>query len=447
MPPTLALVLCTAFVLFMLRVDRKQSPEVSFAFWIPTIWFLVLSSKPVAIWFQSTGATIEEGNPLDRVFLIVMFFIGLIILVKRKFSWVNIIKENIWLLLLLSYMLLSCLLADTPFISFKRWSRQLIAVVMMFVIASEPQPWKSLESLLRRTIYILIPFSYILIHYFPKYGRLYVHHSGDLMWTGAAMHKNTLTQLCVTAIFFLIWTFIRRQQGSIIPVFRYQTYLEVFILILALMMMGGPYHSFMYSATASAAGIIGIGMLAALFWYKKRGAIPGSAILTTLTVFIIAYGTVTPMLGKLTLVDISSMVGREETLTGRTEVWNRLVPVAMNRPILGHGFNSFWTTGSRDEFNMTGAHNGFLDIILSLGLVGLGLYTIFFVSNIRKAQRVLTQNFDWGVFWICTLLMGLLSNITESIFISFTSDKMIIIICLSFLSTAGYFSGNRQDNL
>jgi hypothetical protein len=32
MPPQVALLLCTVFVLLLLRIDRKQNPEVSFAF-------------------------------------------------------------------------------------------------------------------------------------------------------------------------------------------------------------------------------------------------------------------------------------------------------------------------------------------------------------------------------------------------------------------------------
>ena len=79
MPPLLALCICTVFVLFMLRLDRKQSPEVSFALWIPTFWILLTFSKPLSIWFQSGGATIEEGSPLDRVFLTALVFLGIII--------------------------------------------------------------------------------------------------------------------------------------------------------------------------------------------------------------------------------------------------------------------------------------------------------------------------------------------------------------------------------
>lgn len=435
MPSSIALLICSIFVLYMLTLDHKQSSEVSLAFWIPTIWFLILSSKPVGIWFQTSGATMEEGSPLDRLFLTVTLLLGLIILAKRAFRCLNMIMDNVWLMVLLGYMLFSCLWADAPFISFKRWTRELIAVVMAFVIVSEPMPWKALESLLRRTIYILIPFSYVLIHYFSEYGRMYVHHDGDLMWIGVSTHKNSLAQLCLASVFFLVWTFIRRRLGSAPPAARYQTYLEVFIIILAVIMMGGPYHSFAYSATATTAGIIGLVMLVGLFWYKQRGVIPGSAILAILIVLIIFYGTITPMLGKLSLFDISSMTGREENLTGRADVWRAVVPLAMSRPILGHGFDGFWTTSSREDFDITGAHNGFLDIILSSGFAGLGLYTIFLISNILKAQSVLTHHFDWGVFWICSLVMALLSNITESSFTTFASRIMVLILCLSFLST------------
>lgn len=432
--PTLAFIICTIFVLYMLRLDRKQSPGVSFAFWIPTIWFLVISSKPLSIWFQTGGATIEEGNPLDRIFLTIVLCLGLIILVKRKFNWSNLIKDNIWLFLLLGFMLFSCIWADAPFISFKRWIRGLIAIIMVAVIASEQSPLKAIESLFRRSVYILIPFSYICINYFPEYGRIYVHHSGDLMWTGLAMHKNTLTQLCVFAVFFLIWTFIRRREGQSIAASRCQTYLEVLILLLALYLMGGPYHMPTYSATATSALIIGISILFFFRWKKKWGGIPGTFILMILVAVIIIYGTVTPFIGKLSIWDVSSLVGREDNLTGRADVWRQLIPVAMQQPLLGYGFAGFWTTNAREEFDISGSHNGYLDLILELGFIGLLLYTLFIISNIRKAQRVLVNNFDWGVFWVCSLVIALVSNITEALFSTFESRMMVVIICLTFSS-------------
>ena len=75
------------------------------------------------------------------------------------------------------------------------------------------------------------------------------------------------------------------------------------------------------------------------------------------------YGTVTPFIGKLSLVDISSTFGRDETLTGRSEIWATLVPFAMKRPILGHGFGGFWTDARREIIAASHGHNGYLDAV------------------------------------------------------------------------------------
>jgi len=382
----------------------------------------------------------EEGSPLDRAFLIILLCLGLIILAKRKFSWSNAIKENIWLMVLIGYMLVSCLWSDIPFLSLKRWSRQVIAVVMAFILLTETDPRKALKSLFRRIIYILIPFSYILTHYFAEYGRAYVHHSGDLMWTGVTSHKNQLCQLCLLSAFFIIWSFIRRRQERDIPSVRYQTYLEVFILILAFSLMGGPEHSFVYSATSTSAFAAGLSALILLSWKKKSGAILGQKVLLALIVFIFIYGTVTPMLGRLSVIDFSSTLGREKTLKGRTSVWGQLVPVAMSRPILGHGFGGFWNTEARELYDISDSHNGYLGVLLEIGFVGLLLYAIFFLSSFRKAQRVMAQDFDWGALWICFLLMAVTHNIAESSL----NTLMTILMSVILLLTVSYKQGTSN---
>ena len=388
----------------------------------------------------------ESGSPMDRAFLSGILCLGLLILAKRQFNWSNAIKENIWLMLLLGYMLISIFWSDMPFISFKRWIRQLIAVVMAFMVATEPEPRQALQSVFRRTIYVLIPFSYILIHYFPEYGRMYGHWSGALSWTGAAMQKNGLGRLCLFAAFFLIWTFIRKWQGRDIPAVRYQTYIEAFILILTFWLLGGPQHSFSYSATTNIAFIVGLSALIGLFWMKRRGTVLGPKTLIVIIAFIIVYGTVTPRIGGLSLLDVSSTFGRNETLTGRTVIWSRLVPLAMARPLLGYGFGGFWTTKMR-ELTSSHAHNGYLDVVLNLGFFGLLLFAIFLLSCSRKAQRVMTQDFDWGALLICFLLMLVVHNITETSMAAFTSHLMVVplFLAVSFGKTGSHNPGVSRE--
>ena len=142
MSPTGALVLCTGFVLFLLRLERKQAVGVSPALWIPTIWMLYAASKPLASWFagsaQIAGGEIDSGSPLDRNFLTVLLVLGLLVLARRRFAWFCVIKEHGWLMLLLGFMLLSVLWSDIPYVSFKRWIRDFQVVIMGLLVLSEP---------------------------------------------------------------------------------------------------------------------------------------------------------------------------------------------------------------------------------------------------------------------------------------------------------------------
>lgn len=393
-------------------------------------------SKPLGIWLGAGAETIEEGSKVDAAFLLALFCSGVIVLLKRRYSWSKALRENPWLTALIGYMLISCLWsASDLFVSFKRWSRELIAIVMSFVVASEPHPRKALETLFRRTVYMLVPLSLILINYFPQYGRMYVHQSGDLMWIGAAMHKNQLAQLSIFAMLFLTWMFIGEREVQDTTRFNFKIYISVFIMFIALWIVGGPEHRPTYSATATVAFLVGLATFIGLLWYKKQGSIPGRQILSAVVVIIIIYGTVTPMIGRLSLIDISSTLGREQSLTGRADVWRQVVPVAMQRPILGHGFGGFWTTSARGQFEISDSHNGYLGLILELGFFGLALYVMFILSSLRKAHRVLTQDFDWGALWIGYLVMGLLINTTECSFSSLTSRIMAVILFLTVTST------------
>ena len=434
MPPIVALTLCTIFVLFILRLERKQYPDASLSLWVPTIWLLLVTSKPLAIWFGRGGTSMVEGSALDRTVLSILFALGLLIIIKRNFNWGSALKQNPWVMLLIGFMLVSVLWSDIPYTSFKRWIRQLIAVVMVFLVASERDPRQALQSLFRRTIYILIPFSLLLIKYYPYYGVEYGRWSGGLMWVGVTTQKNGLALLCLFALFYLVWTLFRRLQGRDVSVVRYQTYIEIFILLLAIWLFTGPQHTITCSATSTVALIIGLVLLTGLLWLKKHNIIISANAFTILIAAIIVYGTVTPFVGELMFYDPSAALDREETLTGRVDIWTNLLPYALQKPILGNGFGGFWTDAMRRVATSSNAHNGYLDTILNTGFAGLIFWSMFLISNCRKAQRLMTQDFYWGILWFCFLLMAVVHNIAESSVISFTGLLPAILLFMVITS-------------
>jgi O-antigen ligase len=286
-----------------------------------------------------------------------------------------------------------------PYISFKRWLREIIAVIMALIVATEPDVRHALQSLFRRTIYILIPFSYILIHYFPQYGREYGRWSGVLMWTGVASQKNGLAMLCLFSTFFLIFTLLRRWQGRNKPIVYYQTIVEVFILFLTIWLFLGPQQTLTYSATSFVALAAGLTYLLGLLWLKKVGILISSNMLTIIILMIIVYGTVTPFIGKLSIIDLSSALNRSETLTNRTDIWAYLIPYAMKNPIVGYGFGGFWKDSIR-EATSSHAHNGYLDIILNIGFTGFIFFFFILYKLLPQVQKTLLHDFYWGIFGI-----------------------------------------------
>ncbi|MCG6538301.1 MAG: O-antigen ligase family protein, partial [Syntrophales bacterium LBB04] len=213
-------------------------------------------------------------------------------------------------------------------------------------------------------------------------------------------------------------------------------YFEAFILLMAFWVMGGPYHSLTYSATATIGLFIGLSVFGCLYRKSKRGAVAYSGALSAFILSMIIYGIITPMVGKLSIIDVASTVGRQDNLTGRSDVWQQLVPAAMTRPALGSGYGGFWTTRAREIYDIPTAHNGYLENILELGFVGLLLFSTFLLSNGRKAQRMMIQDFYWGALWICYLIMAIANNITESTLNSIASRMMATILFFAISSMA-----------
>jgi len=395
---------------------------------------LSIICKPLGIWFDSGGG-LEAGSAMDRNLLTALGVIGLFMLMKRRFNWSRAINENIFLIILIGYMLISIFWSDIPFISFKRWTRELIAVIIAFLITTERSPNQSVETIFRRIIYICVPYSLMLIKYFPEYGRMYARWSGGVMWIGVTVHKNALGLLCVISVFFLIWTFVKRRQKHCTPVGKVHLLGEVLVLIIALWLLwaGGEGKT---SATANAALAVGLVTFVVLLLLKKWRIQIRANIFLPIIAFCIIFGTTTVFVGGSNVGFFSSVLGRDSTLTGRTLTWAELVPVVMKQPIFGIGVGSFWTTSTREFYRMSHAHNGYLEILLELGFIGLFLFSMFLLSSCRKAHKVLAYDYYWGSLFVCFLIMLVLHNIAESSINNLTSTIMAVILFMSVSSKA-----------
>ncbi len=434
MPPVLVLLICTVFVIFLLRLDHKQASVVSQGIWIPTIWMLLIATKPLDIWFGLVQQGDAEGSPLDRAVLSGILCLGLFLLAKRKINWSSIIKENTWLILLISYTFTSILWSDIPYISFKRWMREFIAVVMALLILIEQNPRQAVQSILRRTVYMLIPFSLLLVKFYPQYGVQYGPWGGELMWVGVTNDKNGIGRLCLISIFFLVWTIIIRWQGQEMAVSKYQTPAEVLVTTIALWLLSGGGVS-TYSATAVAALLAGFMLFFSLLWMQKH-RIWVAKTWGVIIALIFIFGSALPFFVAGGSVDTSltSVLGRNGTLTGRTDIWARLLTFFDLHPILGYGFGGFWTSITQQiVYGIKEAHNGYLATCLDGGIIGLLLIGMFLWSIVRKTQRAIADEPDWGMLCLGFVLMVVIHNIAEASINSFQRHLTATLLFLSII--------------
>ena len=435
MPALFALLCVTVFVIWLLRYEIKQSPLVSPVLWIPTLWMLSVSCKPLGVWFGQ-GGSLESGSPIDRWFLIALLLLTIWMLRRRSFYWANAIRENAWLIALITFMLISILWSPIPFISFKRWTRELLALLMAFLVITERSPRQAIESILRRTAYVLIPFSVVLVKYFPDYGVSYGRWSGEQMWIGVTEQKNSLSLLCIISALYLVWALVKRIRGRRPSNWKYQTPIEILILLLTFWLMGGPQRNLFYSVTSNVAFALGLIILIGFLLLQKLGKSIYNGFLTAFLVITIFLGASLPFSGGTTVSSYSALFGRDATLTGRTQVWAALSPVALQRPLLGHGFGGFWTTRARARYLITNAHSGYLDEILDLGFIGMLLISIFLLSSCQKAHRGFARDFEWATLNILYIMVHAIHNFAESSINSFNAPLTAIILFFSVSSIA-----------
>ena len=125
--------------------------------------------------------------------------------------------------------------------------------------------------------------------------------------------------------------------------------------------------------------------------------------------------------------------GRDMTLSGRTDLWSDLMAIAADSPILGVGYGSFWIGNThnlwdRHFWKPAQGHNGYIDVYLELGIVGLFLLGGVLVSSYKRIMRLFIDHFEMAVLRFVWLLVILIHNFTESSFLRGTVDMWFIFL-------------------
>jgi exopolysaccharide production protein ExoQ len=415
MLPSLALAFWFLSLVALLCFDPAKDSRMSGALWVPVISMFIAASRNPSQWLSGpvviSAAAFEEGNPLDRVISSALILLAIGILMSRSFNWGAFFARNLALMAFLSFALLSVVWSDFPLIALKRWIRDIGNYLTVLVVLSDPRPFHAFRAVLRHLSYLLIPLSVVLIKYFPGISKQYDVWTGADMYVGVTTGKNLLGVICVISGLFFFWDTVvrwperkRRQAKRIILVNISFIAMALWLLHLA------------SSATSRVCLVLGclFVVLAHTRWARRHSLflkMLGPAFF--FLYLILAFGF--DMNGSM-----AGAVGKDPTLTDRTKIWAFLLNMHTN-PLLGTGYESFWIGSRLQSFwetaglgHLNEAHNGYLEVYLNLGLIGLCLLGGFMIASYGTICRRLRPFSSLGSLTLALWVIMVFYCVTEA---------------------------------
>ncbi len=360
--------------------------------------------------FPTIGGSLEEGSPLDALFFGALILAGILALRRRQITLSYLTRENTWLMVFFVFSFFAIIWSDFPFVALKRWIKTLGHPTMALIILTDPNPQLAFRVVMRRCAYVMISLSVTFIKYFPEFGRGFDYWTGYATNSGINLNKNELGYCCMIFGIFFMWNLI--VAGKISD--KIQRRSEIFIslvffgLIVWLLQMANSATS-LVTISLGTAVIFGLGLRTITKRYFGTLFVTSCVLVAALELGI---GVYKPFL---------EMLGRNPTLTDRTEVWADALSLA-DSPVLGAGFESFWL-GERLKimwakwwWQPNQAHNGYVEIYLNLGAAGLFLFGILIVSTFNKITSRFLTDFEFARLRMGFLLTILAYNYTEATF-------------------------------
>ncbi len=417
MPASVATLLFMLGILGLFGLNRNAKARTSPALWIPVIWLAIAGSRTVSQWYtaMNSGITVHysaeqllDGNPFDRAFLLVLLVMGVVVLIRRGRKVWTLLWSNAPLVVFFLYCGLSTVWSDYTDVSFKRWIKACGDLAMVLIVLTDLNPSAAVKVLLSRVGFLLVPGSILVSKYYSSVGRMF-GEGGEALYSGVTTSKNELGGICLLFGLGAVWQLCgyfrekksRRRPGVLIA----QSVLLA--MVLWLFWKG-------QTMTALACFLMASVLLIATCFsaFSRR-----TWVIHALVVSMLAVSASALFLGVGS--GLLTTMGKDATLTGRTAVWDLVLSLTKN-PMIGTGFESFWLGPRLDKiwsvywWHPNEAHNGYIEVYLNLGWIGLSLLAVLIVTGYRTAIGALRRDPDSAGIRLAFFLVAVAYNFTES---------------------------------
>jgi exopolysaccharide production protein ExoQ len=453
----LAFLICSIGIAGLFFLDRDPSSRNSKALWLPVIWVWIAGSRPVSAWLGMGGASASgasagalnstlDGSPMDAAVFAALMVAGIVVLFFRRDRASGLLKVSGPVLIYFLYCLISVTWSPFPEPSFKRWTKDVGDLVMVLILITDGQPIAALRRFYSRVGFILFPVSILLIRY-TDLGRAYDPDGGP-MNTGVTTNKNSLGLIVFLVALGALWNvraLFRDKEG---PHRTRRLVAQGTLLTFGIVLL-----QMAHSATSVACFILGGGLLLAT---NLRTIRTRPARLNALCLGIVLAGVLMMLFGGESMV--SNALGRGDKLSGRKDIWAAAIASAGN-PIVGAGFESFWNanvdkvaarlSGYWEIHSLVSAHNGYIEVYLDLGWIGVCLIALILISGYRRAIKAFHRDPELGSLFLAYVATATIYSITEAGFRVLTPCWIFLLLAVVAASgvAAGLFDAEASKIL
>lgn len=370
-----------------------------------------------SLWFSGTegAADVMSGSLREQVLWGVVYLGAVIGIFRCRGNLRELLRGSLPIIAIMVLALVSTMWSTDPGITLKRaiglWGTSAFA----YYVASRFS-LREFIAILGVACYATAILSLLAILLAPSIGVTQSYYAGA--WRGIFFDKNYLGEFMVLSLL----TF-----GIIILSRSWPRHVTLIGAALSAVLLLGSES---VSALVISATLLIAAALMALWLQGARGrfialALGVSALLIGLGLY--AYGV-----DSQALLDA---VGRDQTLTGRTDLWPQVVQAISNHLWLGYGYGAFWLpNGDMTYFISSGwtpahAHNGYLEACLDLGAAGAIVAVLAILVALRRSVslfgRQLAQCYAWPLL---AVIYFMVANLTESSIATYNNFGWIVFV-------------------
>jgi exopolysaccharide production protein ExoQ len=399
----------------------KWIPDAGYSLLLSGLfWLIILMLVPTDL-NNPSGDVQNFGtpNPLTRLAKIALLALSAFVILRRARLATQLLRElNPFLIGFMVLLPLSTLWSISPADTVARFTSLLTLLLVCFAFALAGWHARRFQDVVRPVLTLLLVASLLVGAVAPGL----VMEKGDSVslqgaWHGLTAQKNEFGQVASFSVILWLHARLSGQMRGAWP-------LAGIAISIACLLLSRSSTSMFASALAASLMLILLGSSPRMRRYMPH--IVG-AFATFTTLYALAVLNLVPGLGFL-LEPVTSLTGKDSTFSARTVIWQVIREHIAQSPWLGTGYGAYWVGPLPQSPSYiflsvmylypTESHNGYLEIMNDLGLLGVSFLLGFIVFFLRHALRLMKTDRGQGTLFLALLFQQIIINLSESAWLS-----------------------------